>query len=118
MVILSAKERQDPRQTSRSPHGSDGSIFQPGHDGSLQHAVGNGTLTIVKENSPTSFEIEQNLQTMNGARTIAFDPKTNHIFTMSDERPPAPPPPTPGGRWSWRSLPAIPGSFTILMIGK
>ncbi len=51
---------------------------------------GNGTLTVVKEKSPTSFEVEQNLQTMNGARTIAFDSKTNHIFTMSQERGPAP----------------------------
>ena len=30
---------------------------------------GNGTMTIVKETSPTSFEVEQNLETMNGART-------------------------------------------------
>jgi hypothetical protein len=77
---------------------------------------GNGTLTVVKENSPTNFEVEQNLQTMNGARTIAFDSKTNHIFTMSDERGPAPPPPPGGGRPPRGA--AIPGSFTILMIGK
>jgi hypothetical protein len=76
---------------------------------------GGGNLTIVKENSPTSFEVEQNLQTMNGARTIAFDSKTNHIFTMSDERGPAPAP-QPGGRGGRGA--AIPGSFTILMIAK
>ena len=60
---------------------------------------GNGTLTVVKEKSPTSFEVEQNLETMNGARTITFDSKTNHILTMSQERGPAPPPPAtlPGG---------------------
>jgi hypothetical protein len=34
---------------------------------------GNGTMTIIKEKSPKSFEVEQNLQTMNGARTITFD---------------------------------------------
>ena len=77
---------------------------------------GNGTLTIVKEKSPASFEVEQNLDTMNGARTIAFDSKTNHIFTMSQERGPAPPQPTGGGRG--RGGPVVPGSFTILMIGK
>jgi len=59
---------------------------------------GNGTLTIVKEKSPTSFEVEQNLQTMNGARTVTFDSTTNHILTMSVERGPAPPPPPGGGR--------------------
>jgi len=79
----------------------------------------NGSLTVVKENSPTSFEIEQNLPTMNGARTITLDSKTGHIFTMSQERGPAPTPsmaPPAGGR-APQGAP-IPGSFTILMIGK
>jgi hypothetical protein len=76
----------------------------------------NGTLTVIKEKSPTSFEVEQNLQTMNGARTIAFDSNTNHIFTMSQERRPAPPPPPGGGRGPQGTV--VPGSFTILMIGK
>ena len=75
----------------------------------------NGTLTVVKETSPTSFEVEQNLQTMLGARTITLDRKTNRILTMSDERGPAPPP-TPGGRPA--RGPVVPGSFTILMIAR
>jgi hypothetical protein len=114
MVVLSAK---DGKILASLPlaGGSDGSIFNPATMEAYS-TQGNGTLTIVKENSPTSFEVEQNLQTMNGARTIAFDTKTNHIFTMSDERPPAPPPPPGGGRGG--RPPAIPGSFSILMIGK
>ena len=95
--------------------GSDGAVFNPATMEAFS-THGNGTLTVVKENSPTSFEVEQNLQTMNGARTITFDSKTNRIFTMSDERGPAPPPPPGGGRGA-RGAP-IPGSFTILMIGK
>jgi hypothetical protein len=84
---------------------------------------GNGTMTIVKENSPTSFVVEQNLQTMNGARTVTFDSKTGHLFTMSQERGPAPAPapaatgaPSPGGRGPQGTT--VPGSFTILMVGK
>ena len=95
--------------------GSDGAVFNPATMEAFS-THGNGTLTVVKEKNPTTFEVEQNLQTMNGARTITFDNKTNHIFTMSDERGPAPPPPPGGGRGS-RGAP-IPGSFTILMIGK
>ena len=60
--------------------------------------------------------VEQNLQTMNGARTVTFDSKTNHILTMSVERGPAPPLPPAGGRGG--QAPAIPGTFTILMIGR
>ena len=75
-------------------------------------------MTIVKEKSPTSFEVEQNLQTMNGARTITFDSKTSRLFTMSQERGAAPvaPVPSPGGRPTQGA--PVPGSFTILMIGK
>src|SRR6059058_4459645 len=77
--------------------GSDGAVFNPATTEAFS-THGNGTLTVVKEKNPTTFEVEQNLQTMNGARTISFDSKTNHIFTMSDERGPAPPPPPGGGR--------------------
>lgn len=114
MVILSAS---DGKIITSLPlaGGSDGAVFNP----STMEAFsthGNGTMTVVKEKSPTSFEVEQNLETMNGARTIAFDSKTNHIFTMSQERGPAPPPPPGGGRPPQGT--PVPGSFTILMIGK
>jgi hypothetical protein len=76
----------------------------------------NGTLTVVKEKSPTSFEVEQNLETMNGARTLTMDPRTGNIYVMSVERGPAPPPPAGGGRGG--QAPVIPGSFTIVMVGR
>jgi DNA-binding beta-propeller fold protein YncE len=95
--------------------GSDGAAFNPATMEAFS-THGNGTMTVVKENSPTSFEVEQNLQTMNGARTITLDTQTGRIFAMSVERGPAPPPPPGGGRGG--GAPAIPGSFTILMIGK
>jgi DNA-binding beta-propeller fold protein YncE len=113
MVILSATDGKI-LKTLPLAGASDGAVFNP----STQEAYstqGNGTLTIVKETSPTTFEVEQNLQTMNFARTITFDSKSGHIFTMADERGPAPPTP-PGGR-AGRGA-AIPGTFTILMIGK
>jgi hypothetical protein len=114
MVILSA---EDGKIVTSLPlaGGSDGAVFNP----STMEAFsthGNGTLTVIKEKSPTSFEVEQNLETMNGARTITFDGKTNHILTMSQERGPAPPPPPGGGRGPQGT--PVPGSFTVLMIGK
>ena len=114
MVILSAK---DGKILTSLPlaGGSDGAAFNPKTMEAFS-THGNGTLTVIKENSPTSFEVEQNLQTMNGARTITFDSKTDHIFTMSQERGPAPPPPPGGGRGPQGTV--VPGSFTILMIGK
>ena len=114
MVILSAENGKI--FTSLPLAGaSDGAVFNPSTM-EVFSTHGNGTLTVVKENGPTSFEVEQNLETMNGARTITFDAKTNHIFTMSQERGPAPAAPPGGGRPP-QGVP-VPGSFTILTIGK
>jgi DNA-binding beta-propeller fold protein YncE len=114
MVILSA---DDGKILANLPlaGGSDGAVFNPATMEAFS-THGNGTLTVVKEKSPTSFEVEQNLETMNGARTVTFDSKTNHILTMSVERGPAPPPPPSGGRGPQGT--PVPGTFTILVIGK
>lgn len=94
---------------------SDGAVFNPATSEAFSTGA-NGTLTVVKEQSPTRFELEEELQTMVGARTISLDAKTNHIFTISLERGPAPAGSAPGSRESF-GLP-VPGSFTILMIGR
>jgi len=114
MVILSSK---DGKIITSLPlaGGSDAAVFNPSTMEAFS-TQGNGTITVVKETTPTSFVVEQNLETMNGARTVAFDSKKNHLFTMSQERGPAPPPPTNGGRGPQGT--PIPGSFTILMIGR
>lgn len=114
MVVLSAT---DGKILANLPlaGGSDGAVFNPVTMEAFS-THGNGTLTVIKENNPTSFEVEQNLQTMNGARTVTFDSRTQHLLTMSVERGPAPPPPPGGGRGAQGT--PVPGSFTILVIGK
>jgi DNA-binding beta-propeller fold protein YncE len=120
MVVMSAK---DGKILASLPlaGGSDGAVFNPETMEAIS-SQGNGTMTIVKEKSPTSFEVEQTLQTMNGARTITFDSKTGHLFTMSQERGPvqvsaAGPNATQASGGRPPQSPPIPGSFTILMIG-
>jgi len=118
-VILSAK---DGKILDRLPlaGSSDGAAFNPETMEAFS-TQGNGTMTIVKEKSPTSFEVEQDLKTWpsNGARTIAFDSKTGHLFAMASEAGPPPPPPPAGapptGRGGRGSV--VPGSFTIIMVG-
>ena len=56
-----------------------------------------GTMTFIKEHSPTDFAVEQTLPTMRGARTMVLDTKTNHIATQTAEFG-TPPPPPPGRR--------------------
>jgi hypothetical protein len=81
-------------------------------------AEGGGSMTFIKENNPTNFVVEQTLQTMRGAKTLALDTKTNHVLTMTAEfgPPPANAPQRPGGRPA--RGPMVPGSFSILMLGR
>jgi hypothetical protein len=95
--------------------GSDGAGFNPNTMEAFS-SQGDGTLTIVKENSPTNFEVEQTLQTMVGARTSTLDTKTNRIILIAAELGPPTPPAQPGGRPGRGAL--VPGSFTILVVGK
>jgi DNA-binding beta-propeller fold protein YncE len=118
MVVLSAT---DGKILDRFPlpGGSDGAVFNPA-TGEAFATLGNGYLAVVKENSPTSFALEQTLPTMMGARTITLDASTGHIFTMSNEWGPTPAEPAGGaerGRYPRRG-PPVPGSFTILEIGR
>ena len=103
--------------------GTDGATFNPKTMEAFS-SNGDGTLSVIKENSPTSFVVEQNLQTMPRAKTLTLDSKTNHILLIAAEfgPPPAPPADAPkdaqkkgGGRGR---APMLPDSFTILVVGK
>jgi len=75
-----------------------------------------GTLTVIKETSPTSFEVEQNVQTKPGAKTSTLDAKTNQIYLITAEQAaPAAGDQGGGGRGRGRM---VPDSFTILVVGK
>jgi DNA-binding beta-propeller fold protein YncE len=94
--------------------GSDGAVFNPATMEAFS-SNGDGTLTIVKENSPTSFVVEQTLQTMPRAKTLTLDSKTNRLLLITAEFTPAPAPP-PGGRPARGQM--VPDSFSILVVGK
>ncbi len=95
--------------------GTDGAVFNPNTMEAFSSQT-DGTLTIVKEKSPTDFVVEQTLQTIPSAKTLTLDAKTNHILLMGAEFPPAPPRPPGGGQGN--PNPMIPGSFSILVVGK
>ncbi|HEV2298813.1 MAG TPA: hypothetical protein VGR72_09885 [Candidatus Acidoferrales bacterium] len=74
---------------------------------------GDGTLTVIHEDSPTQFSVVENVTTERGARTMAFDPATHRVFlvTAQVERIPNPPPHT-------RPFKMVPGTFHVLVFGK
>ena len=95
--------------------GTDGAVFNPNTMEAFSSQV-DGTLSIVKERSPTDFVLEQNLPTIPSAKTLTLDAKTNRVLLIGGEFPPAPPRPPGGGQGN--PNPMVPGSFSILVVGK
>jgi hypothetical protein len=116
VAILNA-ENGNVITTFPTGEGVDTVAFNPATMEAISTSNG-GEMTFIKENSPTSFVVEQTLETPPGAKTMTLDTKTNHIFTMTAEYAPAAPnaPPGPAGRPA--RGPMVPGSFSILMIGR
>jgi len=73
-------------------------------------SCGDGTLTVVHEDSPNKFSVVEDVPTKRSARTMALDEKTHNIFlSAADFEPPA-----PGERRGKMK----PGSFVILVVGR
>ena len=116
VAILNA-ENGNVITTFPTGEGVDTVAFNPATMEAISASNG-GAMTFIKENSPTNFVVEQTLETPPGAKTMTLDTKTGHIFTMMAEYAPATPnaPAGPAGRPA--RGPMVPGSFSILMIGR
>jgi hypothetical protein len=114
MVILNA---DDGKIITSLPIGKgvDGAVFNPATMEAFS-SQRDGTLTIIKENSPTSFEVEQNVVTKPGAKTCTLDTKTNQVFLITAE--PAPPTAQGQGGQGGRGGQWLPDSFMIVVVGK
>jgi YVTN family beta-propeller protein len=77
--------------------------------------TGDGFLTIVHQDSADAYTLVDNVKTMRGAKTMAFDPKTGKIFSATVENVPAnaTAPPKPIGRVAYE-----PGPFVVITIEK
>lgn len=92
--------------------GVDANRFDPG-TGLAFSSNGEGTLTVVKEESPTEFKVVQTVTTERGARTMEVDPNTHNVFLVTAKFGPLPPE-TSGQRRS--RPPMVPNSFTLLVL--
>ena len=121
MIILSATDGHIITDLPTG-NGVDGATFNPDTMEAFASA-GDGTITVVKENSPTSFTVEQTVPTPARAKVLTLDTKTGNILTITAEYGPAvaPTTPPPANAPAWARgprAPMIPGSFQILVIGK
>jgi DNA-binding beta-propeller fold protein YncE len=90
--------------------GVDANRYDPG-TGLAFSSNGDGTLTVVHEDSPTKFTVLGNLTTQSGARTMALDPKTHTIYLVTAKFAPTVGRQVP--KW-----PPAPGTFVLLVAEK
>ncbi len=77
-----------------------------------------GTLTVIKEASPTSFSVEQTVQTKAGCKTMSIDTKNNRIVTICLERMPGAAAETPAPGQQRPRGNRGPGNLDVLWIGR
>jgi YVTN family beta-propeller protein len=77
-------------------------------------SCGDGTTTIVKEETPQKFTVVQTLKTEPRARTMALDPQTHRIYLPSAQFQP-PPPASPGASPARPTI--VPNTLKLLVYG-
>jgi DNA-binding beta-propeller fold protein YncE len=92
--------------------GVDACRFDPGTQLAFA-SNGEGTLTVIHEDTPDRYTVVANVATKQGARTMEIDLRTHRIYTVTSDFGPAPAP--VAGRRPPRP-PMVPGTFALLVL--
>jgi len=86
--------------------GVDASVFDP--DTQLAFASnGEGTLSVIHEDSPDKFRVLEEIDTQSGARTMTVDSKTHNVLVVTARH----------GHGSTHNM-VLPDTFVVLVVGK
>jgi DNA-binding beta-propeller fold protein YncE len=93
--------------------GPDDSAYDPA-TGLVYISNGDGTVSIIRQDTTDSYSLVETVHTAPGARNMALDTKTKRLFLPLSDREPPPPAtaqnPNPRAR-------LIPGTFRVLVFG-
>jgi len=92
--------------------GVDACRFDPGTQLAFA-SNGDGTLTVIHEDTPGTFTVVANVATKRGARTMELDPITHRVFTATADFGP---PPGPSAQQPRPRPSIVPGTFTLLVL--
>jgi YVTN family beta-propeller protein len=113
--IMVVTDADTGKQIARVPvgDGPDAAAFDPKR-GLAFSSNGDGTLTVVREESADRYSVQATVPTQRGARTMALDPATGKVYVVTADfgPPPAATPEQPHPR----PVP-VPDTFTVLVIG-
>ena len=94
--------------------GVDGAAYDPAA-GLAFASNGDGTLTVVHEDSPTRFHVVSTVPTKRGARTMTLDPRDGRVYTVTADLGPAP---APTAEQPHPRPTVVPGTFTLLILER
>jgi DNA-binding beta-propeller fold protein YncE len=92
--------------------GVDACRFDPGTQLAFS-SNGEGTITVIHEDTPDTYHVAANVATRRGARTMELDERSHRLYTVTAEfgPPPAATPERPRPRPS-----ILPGTFALLVL--
>jgi len=92
--------------------GTDADGFDP-----VRHVIfssnADGTLSVIREKGPDSFQLEPAISTAPGARTMTVDPDTGRVYLVTADVAGQAPPKRAGGK---PRITFVPGSVKLLML--
>jgi DNA-binding beta-propeller fold protein YncE len=94
--------------------GVDGAGFDPGSQSAFT-SNGEGTITVVHEDTPDKYTVVATVPTQRGARTMDVNTKTHRVYTVTSDFGPTPAPTADRPR---PRPPMIPGSFVVLELDR
>ncbi len=112
-LVISDADSGKVVQTLEIGPGPDGCVIDSTTGLIFCSSGGDGTLAIVKEQSPGRYEVAKTVKTQASAKTLALDPKTHRIYLSAATAEPAPANKAGRGRRRY-----VPGSFVVLVVGE
>ncbi len=102
-------------QTLEIGPGPDGCVFDAKKKLIFSSNGGDGTISVIREATPGTFEVARTIKTQVSAKTIALDPRTHRLYlsAATPESAPAAKQTTKTARRRY-----TPGSFVVVVVGE
>ena len=114
--VMAVTNAENGKQVALVPIGEhpDAAAYDKKH-GIVYSSNGEGTLSVVRQNSADRYTVAETVPTQRGARTMALDAKTGKVFLATADFGPAP---APTAEQPHPRPTVIPGSFVVLVVGE